>query len=123
MATNLAEQPVEQIPLDNPRFEQIFHRDHRNCECEMPMVSRKWNDALGTFVAIRLCCMAKALEELTGYDLYQVFEFEPRWEWDCDTVEPCVLADGSDGEKRKGSPPRWLRERLQKKGIPIHNLP
>jgi hypothetical protein len=41
-----------------PRFEQVFHRDHRYCDCEMPMISKKWNEALGTMVCIRLCCLA-----------------------------------------------------------------
>lgn len=89
----------------------------------MPMVSRKWNEALGTFVAIRLCCMAKALEKLTGESLYEVFEFAPRWEWDCDKIEERAGPDGTVEMAAKGPPPRWLRERMEKKGIAIRNLP
>lgn len=91
----------------------------------MPMVTKKWNEALGTFVCIRFCCMAKALEELTGLSLYEVFEFAPRWEWDCAKIEPCADPDGSGSVvyRPKGMPPRWLAERLEKKGLPIHNKP
>jgi hypothetical protein len=106
------------------RFENIFHSDFRQCDCEMPMVMKKWNDALGTFVAVRLCCMAKALERLTGQKLYEVYDFEPRWDWDCERIEECAdpLGSGTFVYRQKGPPPRWLRERLVKKGRPIYNL-
>jgi hypothetical protein len=107
------------------RFEQIFHQDFRHCDCAMPMLLKKWNDALGTFVAIRLCCLARAVEKLTGQKLYEVYDFAPKWEWDCARVEPCAAADGSDAleYRMKGPPPRWLGERLKKKGLPIYNEP
>ena len=120
---------AKQLPMDglasatHPRFEQVFHQDHRYCDCEIPMVSRKWNDALGTFVAIRLCCMAKALEELTGLKLYEVHEFAPRWVWDCDKIEPAAQPDGTVEHVQKGPPPRWLLDRMQQKGIEVKNLP
>ena len=114
---------IEQLPMVNRRFEQIFHRDYRQCECEMPMVTKKWNDALGTFVALRLCCLAKAVEKLTGQKLYEVYEFDPKWVWDCDelhqSIDPqtdCVTL------VERGSPPRWLLKRLRDKGIPVLNL-
>ena len=106
-----------------PRFEQVFHQDFRQCDCEMPMVTKKWNEALGTFVALRLCCLAKAVEKLTGLSLYEVHEFAPRWKWDCKKIEPAAQADGTVEYVEKGPPPRWLRERMQRKGVPIHNLP
>lgn len=121
---------VRQLPMDggtgttkHPRFEQVFHRDYRYCDCEMPMLSRKWNDALGTFATIRLCCMAKALEELTGLKLYEVHEFAPRWVWDCEKIENRAGPDGTVEMVEKGPPPRWLKERLLKKGLTIKNLP
>lgn len=120
---------AKQLPMDGgaatskaPRFEQIFHQDFRACDCEMPMVTKKWNEALGTFVAIRLCCMAKAVETLTGLRLYEVHEFAPRWEWNCNALEPAAQPDGTVEVVQKGPPPRWLKERLKKKGLPIHNL-
>ena len=118
-----------QLPMDGPagvhrpRFEQVFHQDFRQCDCEMPMVTKKWNEALGTFVAVRLCCLAKAVEALTGQRLYEVYEFEPRWVWDCKRIEPAAQPDGTVEMVEKGPPPRWLRERMQNKGIEIKNLP
>ena len=87
------------------------------------MLSKKWNDALGTFVAIRLCCLAKAVEELLGLNLYEVHEFTPRWVWDCNTIESKTLPDGTVEQIEKGPPPQWLKERMLQKGIPILNLP
>ena len=114
---------TKQLPITRgTRFEQIFHRDHRYCECEMPMTSKKWNDALGRFVVVRLCCMAKALEKLTGMNLYEVFDFEPKWVWDCDAVETPEDIEGVYSERKKGPPPKWLTKRLQDKGIEIRNL-
>lgn len=110
-------------PTKAPRFEQVFHRDHRYCDCEIPMTSKKWNEALGTMVCIRLCCLAKAVEKLTGQKLYEVLEFAPRWEWDCEELHQSTALDGTIEMVERGTPPRWLLERLQKKGLPVHNLP
>lgn len=118
----------KQLPMVNRRFEQIFHREHRHCSCEMPMVSKKWNDALGTFVAIRLCCMAKLIEKVAqavgveALAIYEVFEFDPKWVWDCDELHQ-KDNDGTVEMVRRGPPPRWLRERMERKGISIPNLP
>ena len=122
---------VKQLPLDGPqvgklpRFEQIFHKPFRHCDCEMPMISKKWNEALGTFVALRLCCLAKAVEELTGLKLYEVYEFSPRWDWDCAEIQQAADPDGTNAIvfRPRGEPPKWLKERMQKKGIRIYNLP
>jgi len=123
---------VKQLPMGDrqqvgrkPRFEQVFHQDFRHCDCEMPMVTKKWNEALGTMVAVRLCCLAKAVEELTGKRLYEVHEFDPRWEWDCDQIQECADPDGSNSVvyRPRGEPPKWLAARLKKKGLPIHNEP
>jgi hypothetical protein len=111
------------LPLQKgkKRFEQVFHQDFRHCECEMPMVMKKWNDALGTMVAVRMCCLAKAVEELTGLRLYEVHEFSPRWAWDCKRREKRERPDGTWEEFVKGPPPKWLKNRLVKKGIEILN--
>jgi hypothetical protein len=121
--------PVEQLPLVNRRFEQVFHRDHRACTCEMPMVSRKWNDALGTFVGVRLCCAAKAVEKIAAHlgldvgKLYEVFDFDPKWVWDCNELHQSA-SDGDNVEMvPRGAPPAWLLKRMQEKGIEIRNLP
>jgi hypothetical protein len=106
-----------------PRFEQVFHKDHRYCDCAMPMVSRKWNDALGVFVGVRLCCLARAVEKLTGQSLYEVFEFDPKWEWDCTELHESESDDGTVEMTERGAPPKWLLDRLLEREIPVHNLP
>jgi hypothetical protein len=114
---------VQQLPMVNRRFEQVFHADHRACTCAMPMVSKKWNDALGTFVAIRLCCMARAVEQLTGQSLYQVFDFDPKWVWDCTERHQSEASDGTVEMVERGPPPAWLLKRFREKGIEVRNLP
>lgn len=118
---------AEQLPglEKGTRFEQVFHQNHRHCSCAMPMVSKKWNDALGTFVVIRLCCLARAVEELTGQKLYEVYEFDPRWVWDCKELHQHVSeGDNSTVELiERGPPPAWLLDRMRAKGIEVLNLP
>ena len=117
-------QQAKQLPLQTgTRFEQVFHQDFRHCNCEMPYISKKWNDALGTFTAVRLCCLAKAVEKLTGERLYEVYEFEPRWVWDCNGLHQSEGADGTVEMVERGPPPKWLQKRMQDKGVPIVNLP
>ena len=105
-------------------------RDHRLCDCELTYVHRKRHGALGTGVEIRLCCLAKKVEELAGMpegSFFLALEFEPSWDWDCEQLQAYnkVLQDGSEIEvfKELGEPPRWLRERMEKKGLPIANDP
>ena len=112
----------KQLDLSEPRFAQIFHREHRYCDCEIPMTLKKWQDALGTFVVIRVCCAAKALQEMLGIDLYQVFEFPPKWVWDCDELHEKDV-DGVVEMVPRGVPPRWLLKRMLARGIEIRNLP
>ena len=123
---------AKQLPMDGgvetdktPRFEQVFHQNFRHCDCEMPMLSKKWNEALGTLVAIRLCCLAKAVEKLTGEKLYEVHEFTPRWEWDCAEIQQCADPDGSAAVvfQERGKPPAWLEKRFREKGVRIYNHP
>ena len=110
--------------------EQDFaSRDHRLCDCPMTYVHRKRHPALGRGIEIRLCCLAKKVEELAGLSpgtFFLSLEFEPSWDWDCDkeVVQHQRLPDGSIQEVygRLGAPPRWLRERMEKKGLTIHNL-
>ena len=113
----------EQIDLSDPKFKQIFHSDKRFCDCEIPMVSVKWQDNLGVFVCLRSCCAAKALEKLTGIELYQVFEFPPKWVWDCEELHQKNMGDGTVKMVPRGVPPRWQLERMLAKGIEIRNLP
>jgi len=117
MTSQLKEKKQQSKKL--PRFEQVFHRQHRYCDCAMPMVSKKWNEALGTFVVIRLCCLARAVEELTGKKLYEVYDFEPRWQWDAEAVERREDPDGSVEIVEKGMPPEWMVQRFDQKGIKI----
>ena len=105
------------------RFEQAFHAHHRYCDCAMPMTQKKWNDALGTFIVIRLCCMARAVEELTGIELYQVFDFPARWVWDCTELHQAEGPEGTVEMVERGAPPDWLLARFREKGIEVRNLP
>lgn len=124
----LTKHTARQIPLVERRFEQIFHRERRGCDCEMPMVMRKWNEALGTLVDVRLCCMAKTVERIAaalGIDapqLYEVLDFDPRWEWDCDELHQRCDEHGTVEMAPRGKPPAWLLKRLEAKGIEVKNL-
>jgi hypothetical protein len=51
-----------------------------------------------------------------------VLDFAPRWEWDCKGLHQAEGADGTIELVERGKPPRWLLERMLKKGIPVHNL-
>lgn len=113
----------KQIKVKQQKFEQIFHRDSKYCDCAMPMVSKKWNDAMGTFVCIRLCCMAKALEQLTGMSLYEVFHFQPKWQWDCEEMIEKTDVTGTIQLVKRGPPPSWMAKRMKDKGIHIKGLP
>ena len=114
---------IKQIPMVGRRFEQIFHQDVRHCDCEMPYISKKWNDALGTFTAVRLCCMAKAVEKLTGERLYEAYDFDPRWVWDCKELHQSQSEDGTVEMVERGAPPAWLLKRMRDKGVEVRNLP
>ena len=104
--------------LKSENAEEVLHRNYKYCDCEIPHVARKWHAALGVFVEIRLCCLAKAVEKLTGESFYEAFEFEPEWVWDCN--EMTRKQDGS--MRRKGNPPTWLQKRMLERGIEIKNL-
>jgi len=108
--------------------EDIVQHDHRTCDCPLTYVVRKRHAALGTAIEIRLCCLAQKVEELAGLPagtFFKVMEFNPTWEWDCDYMmkSHTYLADGSveERETRQGPPPRWLKERMDKKGIAVRN--
>ncbi len=119
----------KQIPMVNHRFEQIFHRERRACDCEIPMVSRKWNEALGTLVDVRLCCAMKTIERIAKHldieapALYEAFDFDPRWAWDCNERHQKTQPDGTIEMVERGAPPAWLRKRFEAKGIEVLNLP
>ena len=128
--------PLEKIESSRRELEQLYcvteqdfiDRDKRLCDCPMPMVRRKWNAALGRGVELRLCCMAKKVEEIAGLsegDLFLALEFEPTWVWDC-MEKQSIRKEDADGTvtetfQERGEPPRWLRERMEKKGLPILN--
>lgn len=120
---------ARQLPIQkNSRFEQVFHKDHRDCDCEIPMVTKKWNDALGRMVNIRLCCMAKLVDEIAerlGIDtrrVYEVFDFDPKWVWDCDELHESIDLDGTVTKRPRGNPPKWLAKRLRDKGLEIRGM-
>lgn len=89
----------------------------------MPMTLKKWNEALGTFVILRLCCMSRAVEALTGIPLCEVFDFPPGWVWDCQELHQKAADDGSVELVERGVPPRWLLDRFRQKGVVVKNLP
>ena len=108
--------------------EQFKEYDRRTCACDKPMVMRSAIPQAGTGVLLRLCCLAQKFEELAGVPpgtFYQVFDFEPSWEWDCNQVSITRkgLSDGYDEftEYRVGLPPAWIETRMDRKGIPIMN--
>ena len=110
--------------------EDFINRDHRQCDCPLTYVHRKRHAALGTGIEIRLCCLAKKVEEIAGLPpgtFFFAMDFEPTWDWDCEQIMESYKRkpDGSvETIRRKlGPPPRWLRERLKQKGLPIHNEP
>ena len=103
-------------------------RDHRLCDCEMTYVHRKRHGALGTGIEIRLCCLAKKVEEMAGLPegtFFLSLDFDPSWIWDC-RQQQCVRTKDVDGSivetfRDLGEPPRWLRDRMDKKGLEIRN--
>lgn len=109
--------------------EDFRSRDHRLCDCPMTYVVRKFHGALGRGMEVRICCLAREVErrfDLSEGTFLLSLDFEPTWEWDCERMQKEVktLNDGTVEERlvKTGKPPRWLRERMEKKGIPIHNL-
>lgn len=118
---------LDGLPL--PSEEDFIQRDRRTCDCELTYVHRKRHGALGTGIEIRLCCLAKKVEEITGVPkgtFFAAFDFEPSWVWDCESLHKTkkTLPDGSvvTQEVKLGKPPQWLLKRLQKKGIKVKNL-
>jgi hypothetical protein len=131
MTTFQQESSQEELDaLFTPAEQDIIERDHRTCDCELTYVHRKRHAALGTAIEIRLCCLAKKVEELSGVPrgtFFSSLDFTPSWEWDCDkpmTTEH-QQPDGSIVTKmhKPGPPPQWLLERMQRKGIEVKNLP
>ena len=66
---------------------------------------------------------ARAVERLTGLKLYEVYDFDPKWTWDCDGPIQCEGPDGTVETRPHGPPPTWLLERMRKKGVEVLNLP
>jgi hypothetical protein len=123
--------PRADAPKEGAYVEEDFiSEDHRTCDCPLTYVHRKRHAALGTGIQIRLCCMARFIEQqfdLPEGTFFRSIDFEPSWVWDCDHVSITSRqnADGSISQRavRLGPPPRWLRERMEQKGIEIRNLP
>lgn len=97
---------------DLERLEEV---DRRSCNCPIPYTLRKYYPVLGTWTNIRLCCFVQAMEKFMDVEpgtFYQVFDFEPTWEWDCREIVP-------ETGKPRGRPPAWLEKRMNAKGITI----
>jgi len=109
--------------------EDFIAHDRRTCDCPLTFVHRKRHGALGTGIEIRLCCLAKKVEELAGLPegtFFETFEFEPTWVWDCNSKHKTkrTLPDGSVEVKevKLGKPPKWILRRMEKKGIKVKGL-
>mgnify|MGYP001614492357 CR=1 FL=1 len=90
-----------------------FMEDNLTCGCLMPYLYKKWNGALGRFTAIRLCCLTKAIEKLTGEKFMEVSEFKPSWDWNCkETLE---------NNQKRGCPPKYLLQRFKEKNIKVYH--
>ncbi len=106
---------------DLPKAEEFRANDKRDCDCPMPMVSRKQHRALGRGAGIRFCCMARALEsfmELPQGTLYFWAEFKPDWVWDVSEY----VEDGEGGMVQRGFPPPWLLKRFAERGTELVGL-
>ena len=104
--------------LRGPGAEQLralYQRDYHTCDCPLPYVERKWSEPIGTFCELRLCCLARAVEALTGLKLFETWDFTPVWEWDCGAV----VATDDGTRRRRGPPPAFMRERMEAKGIGV----
>lgn len=113
---------LKRIGVDKKRGSQellaLFQRDYHTCMCPMPYVERKWSESIGVFTEIRLCCLAKAVEQLTGLKLFEVFEFTPLWTWDC--LEMVAQPDGVSKAPR-GCPPEFMLARMKERGILVRH--
>lgn len=73
--------------------------------------------------------MAKSVERIAsaiGLEceaLYEVFDFDPRWVWDCTEKHQKAGDDGTTELIERGVPPEWLLKRFRDKGIEVRNLP
>lgn len=109
------------VDLLKPTVESLRSVDKRaKCNCPMPFVRRKWHDALGTYAELRLCCVAKALEEhlgVTAGTFIRFVEFEPTWEWDEDELVDHPVQGKKPVKAPRGAPPQWLKDRMERKGI------
>lgn len=137
--TKVERQPlraISQLDLDElfsgrvATEEDFVQLDHRTCDCPLTYVHRKRHAALGRGIQIRLCCLAKKVEELAGLPpgtFFMTLEFEPTWVWDCDKPQETqhIQPDGTivSHYHRLGAPPAWLLKRLLEKGIEVRNLP
>lgn len=76
------------------------------CDCPWPSVQRSGSQALGLVLDIDLCCLARAVEELTGKKFYTLVEADPEFVWDCK----------GDGLNERRCPPKFMEERLLARG-------
>ena len=103
---------------DDSEFGKAFHSPFRiKCDCEWPRVSRSGSQALGIILDVDLCCLAKAVEKLTGEKYYRITVTEPVFEWD--THEKVLYGpDGQEVEQPRGPMPPYMAKRATKMGIP-----
>ena len=117
------QEPVD-IPYDLPEggdevaAVEWKKRGRHDCTCPVPIVLGKKHRGLGRGAGVRLCCLARAMEEmmeLPPSTLYTWMDFKPDWVWDTDKKVP-----GKDGKKQtRGVPTGWLAKRFIERGVGI----
>lgn len=112
-----AQQHKEQVTLgckEPTDWHAAFHGPYKVvCGCEWPHVARSGSQALGLVLDIDLCCLAKAVEELTGKRFYRLTQTEPVFEWDDDKLVPDERDFSGQTLRRLGPPPPFMLRRLE----------
>ena len=104
---------VQGISSEPTDWHEAFHSPYKVvCNCEWPHVARSGSQALGLVIDIDLCCLAKAVEILTGQRFYRLTKTAPVFQWDADEL----VVDDRDPEhkqlRRRGEPPPFMVKRF-----------
>lgn len=100
------------------------------CECIIPKYIDVQNAYIGKGMTLRLCCLAKAVEELTGKQFVFPYTISTRnWdedqenlsrlrekeiaEWDRDNVENADTLGGRPNPYVKKAKPEWIARRQE----------
>jgi len=116
--------------MEPTEWQEAYNSPYKvKCDCEYPHVQRSGSQALGIVLDIDLCCLAQAVERLTGERYYRATYTEPVFNWNPDTLvemhpsdrrhlncDNCYTDDiEEEGHVGKlGTPPPWMARRLDK---------